>query len=223
MAERFDELTEPELLALDAESIARWIDLECAYEGVQLLPPAPVAPVEPKMTPDVNVYEVAGLSFTDNNDALSAADFINARTRVTLQYVNGPRYDRIAKPADAVSVSTAQAFSPAAWDKVKDAANAYTLLKTKYDEANKEHSATAKAREHISLRINAALDEARTAESRRERMRTNYRRYLELAGGNRTTAIRFLKAAYGNASELLPEIDLPLAEDPGLQRAYQPE
>lgn len=225
MADRFDELTEPELLTLsdDSEAVQRWIDLECAYEGVPLLPPKPEAPIEPKMTPDQTVYEVHGIFFSKNEHAIRVANEINDSQRVELQYVSGPRYDRLVKPApDRVAVTPINAFSPATWETVKDAANAYTTLKTKYDSAWLDYSTAERERKAIVERIKGAIEEAWGKERRREMMRRNLARYMELAGGVRKTAIRFLKAAYPNAAEILPEIDVPEIAEDQPARAYRP-
>jgi hypothetical protein len=176
------------------------------------------------MAPDVTVYEVHGLFFTNNEHAIRVANEINGGSdRIDLQYVSGPRYDRLVKPAnDQVAVTPIRSFSSATWETVKDAANAYTVLKTTFDGLYTEHRQARESRKGIVDSIRGKVADAKGAERKREAMRDNLARYMELAGGVRKTAIRFLKAAYPKAAEILPEIDAPEIADDAPARAYRP-
>jgi hypothetical protein len=224
---RFEQLTDEEVLLLTAQQIEEWIDIECANAGVPLLPERPVEPFEnTKITPNETAYECGGQHYATMEDAQEASLFLDGRRRVEVGYVPGPRYERMLKGlASAATITPVRCFTPEHWASVALAANAFAEKKAAYDEAFREYHDAEVKRKPIIERIRERVSALAVKEQRRERMRGHFYRYLTLAKGNRVTAVRFLKDAYPNASELLPEIDEPvIGSDAAIQpRQYAPD
>lgn len=194
---RFNEMTEAELLALDDEQTKNLIDYECAIEGVPMLPPHPgTAPPIEKCKPDINVYTVAGVYFGTAEDAARVLDAIFAASVIykTDGYSDDKRFIAMQpgdyyfpkiEPEKAVS-----AESYAAWKEeckaVKEQMDEYKRAKSAYDSVYKE-------RESIVKSVFDAIRDARQRSYDRDRLREEFTRYLELAEGNKTIALNFLK------------------------------
>lgn len=222
---RFEELSDEQVLLLTTEDVERWIDVECAFEGIPLLPERPVEPLDVKIVPDVTVHEVSGMFFDTADDARKAIEFLDGLSRCELGYVHGPRFERIYKgPAQPLSITSHRVFTQAAWNQIAAVANAAAEKKTEYNTRWNEFEKIDRQRKSVVERIRNRQEEISRKEFARQRMRGNLTRYMELAKGNRVLAIRFLKDAYPNAAELLPEIDEPLVgPDASIPpRAYAP-
>ena len=212
MNRRFDDLNDAEVLALDHDGVGRWIDIECACEGVPLLPPEPTEPAAPLMTPDVTVFNVGNLYFANADEATRIAELAMSFPRHELNYVSGPRYEKRVGPASDVLVSPQRAYSVKHWEEVKDEAERYTTAKATYDHLKTDFDKAVKLRERIAESVREHVERVQDAERERQQMRLNLARYLDLADGDREIAVKFLKAAYPDAATVLPELAEPAVE-----------
>jgi len=203
----FDDLSDAEILALNDSQVSQYIDLACAEAGVPLLPPRPNEPDAVPVTPDMTIYGVGDIYFYNQADALSAVALLGSLRRCSLQYVSGPRYERVVRPETSdLSVQPAKHFSPENWDRVKNDANRYAEQKKTYDADLGEYNKAGAARSKIAESICGRREQVCADERRREMLRASFERYLALADGNREIAARFLKAAHGDADTMLPEL-----------------
>lgn len=207
----FGELTQPELLALTDEDIARYIDLAAAEEGVALLPSPPTPPEKTAdNTPDLTVYTIAGCSFTNKSEALNVRDEINkAKTRVRLEYASG-RYTysgpmKAVADNDAQELSESKVFSEYNADSRATSLAAQTAAEEEYRTARTNYDRTVQWREEARKPIVAAIRDARHAYSMKLFLVGEHSRYMELAGNNRRIAARFLEHAHKDAPTLFPE------------------
>jgi hypothetical protein len=224
MAERFDDLTDDEVLLLTSTEIQEWIDLECAEAGVPLLPERPVEPMDVRVTPDVTVFGLAGMHFENQDDANAALAFLDGLKRVEVGYVHGPRFEQTFKgPAGPLSITPLRVFTLPAWNQIAAVANAAAVKKTEYNAAFAEYDKIERARKATIDGIQNRFTEIHRRERAREAMRGHFSRYMTLAKGNRVTAIRFLKDAYPSAGELLPELEIPPPFVPPADRLYNPD
>lgn len=203
----FEDLSDAEVLALSDEQVNRYVDLACAEAGVPLMPPLPVEPMPITLTPDVSIYIVGDFCFYNSDDAFRVAELVNSLRRCTLQYVSGPRYERVVRPAEGeLIVTPSKNFSVENWDRVKNDANRYTEQKKAYDLELAEYNKTSKARTDIAESIHERRGRVLADERRRQTLRAHFERYLTLADGNREIAARFLQAAHSDAPVLLPDL-----------------
>ena len=110
---RFDDLSEPEIVALSDADISRWIDLECAYEGAPLLPPCPVPPVRVFSLAHWNTVRKDAEAFTAKKSSYDQAhkeyvDIEKKRERVT-RWIHERVEDLHAKERERESLRVAYA------------------------------------------------------------------------------------------------------------------
>jgi hypothetical protein len=211
--QRFEDLKEPDLLALTNDQIVRWIDIECACNGVPLLPPKPVEPTKVAFTPNIQAFEVADLIFDSSADALRLVALLRELKVYRSEYVSGPHYERVLKLGREFSIESKRYFTPEAWDAVKDEAAAYTRDFNIYTAAKKEYDAIVQVRARIVNGINEAIENAHQRENIRQRVRADFDRYLDLADGNRKIALAFLRAAWTHDPARVDEVFPPLSPE----------
>lgn len=204
------DMTDGELLALDDDAISRHIDIECAKQGIPLLPEYPAAPIKPTPTPDVAVHQIGNgyadaLLFTDAAEAAEVARAINsARSRVTLQYAGGSFDYRIVAPTDeSVTMRETMHYSPEHWNREREAVVAAAEAKKRYDSELEAYRKAQKERQAIAGEIHERISEAYERAQRRHFLETQYGRYLQLAENDGRVARKFLVDAYADAREVL--------------------
>lgn len=196
---RIYDLTEAELLSLTDEDVMRYIDYECALEGVPMLPPVPGAcPVKVTPAPDANVFEVAGFLTMDSTHATRILDAFNSGELYKESYPGsdyGTKYltpmsnDQYSKP----KIETKTVHSAEQWDKIKDSHQAFVGEKAAWDKINKTYQEALKGRSSISEDVWQQIRDAREHSYDRERLREEFGRYLVLAEGNKQIALNFLE------------------------------
>ena len=92
--------SEAELLDLNHEEEEQLIELQCAIDGVPMLPSLPQKPKTTKVIPDTIVYSLPVMSFDSKEAVLRIADAINAENRILLSYCPGPSYDKYVSGID---------------------------------------------------------------------------------------------------------------------------
>ena len=72
---RYTDYSKAELAKLSEEDVKQLIELECMINGVSELYIKPdLKPVEELPKPDIEVFEVAGIKFTDEDEAMDLLD-----------------------------------------------------------------------------------------------------------------------------------------------------
>lgn len=211
------DMTEKEILALTDEQIARMIDLACVDEGVALLPALPDEPTKPDHEPDLMLYKVEGsqVAYPKSEAAVEVVASMVKTTPYILDYVSHGRrnatYSYVAKPMPRShhyypKVSSTQVYSESMWDRIKDELDAYNGLKEQYDAAKKEYDSSLNDRKGISADIWGKIEKVRTHESNRNRHRREFQRYLDLADGNRSLALKFYADSHTDFRTDYPEL-----------------
>lgn len=208
----FDDLTHEELIALTDEQVNYYIDRECAEAGVPLLPPtAPVQPTIEQVSKSVTHYMVAGLRFLSEQEARRVNDAIRtAGSRRTTQYVgsrwsySGPMHD--VPDESEVTVSIEHVHTPDEAARQQLANEQKADLKSAFETAKKDYDSAVSGRENVAGRVRAVVSSAWTLERRRQRLLSEYERYLPLANGDEQVAKRFLQRAHGDARQVLPTL-----------------
>lgn len=195
---RIYEMNEAELLSLDDEQTVKLVDYECALEGVPMLPPSP-GPEPKKVTaaPDVTLYQIAGQNTLDHDHAKRILDACNS---APLFETSNPRNDYqtvyltplTEKSYNRPKIETSSAHSPEQWDKIKNDFTSFSERKDEWDAINKVYQAAVKERQQITDDVYSKISDARRHAYEREQLRLEFNRYLELAEGSKSIALKFL-------------------------------
>lgn len=205
---RFSDLTDAEILALTEAEIAYHIDYECAEAGAGLLPPDPgPEPVKPEGMKDVSAFEVEGLVFTSREDALRVAEALEKCSRYELRYVGNDWSQQVlVRESGPVEVKPVKHYSPNGWDAAKTIVRKYADEKKAWDERVSEMQRIIKERDSATEWVRNRIGEVRENEWRRQRVLADFERYVELAGGDRVIARRFLVKANPSAEQFIAPI-----------------
>lgn len=213
---RIDEMTREEILALTDGQVNVMIDYECALEGKPLLPPQPVEP--PKVTdysPDTTAYQVAGIVTTDADHAARILEAILSGTQYDTAYISGPSYEkRLTPKTSKPNIESFPVYSIEYWDSIKNKVHEAESAQEQYKAQRKEYTDAVNARADITSRIWEFISNARDEQYRRERLRNEFGRYLELAEGNRQVAMNFLKKAHEVPGDMETELLRPGVSEP---------
>lgn len=204
---QIDSYTESQLVALTDAELERVIAVQCAVEGVAMLPEKPIAPEPFVVKPDVEVFEVCGVSYMNKADADEVADLVNSKQRAAFgydrqyrQFFKEPTYD------GEHMVSRKGYCSSALLDQHSVEIAKAAEAKKAYDAASKEYNSVADVRESIAGRIMEKVYEARERARQRDDFRARFKQYIELADGNTAMALQFFEKAYGTAFVKFPEL-----------------
>lgn len=199
MKKRFRDLSPEEARALTEDEVDQYVDLECAYNGVPLMPEMPIEPADVEATPDVAAYMIGGIYVRTEAVANALADVLNETTQVEIYYLNGqytytgPKGLRAKDPDEKTSkVEMLHVWSPEHYDKNRVALERYKVLKEKWQDLKTDYDKTADLRRKISEGIIEIIDEANATHFMKEDIKTEYVRYYDLAEENDDVALRFL-------------------------------
>lgn len=212
----FSELTHLELIALDRATIDRYIDLECAEEGIALIDATP--PTLPATAPpgnDQTAYCLAAF-FVHRADAEQVAAFAARFARVTKEYktLPGKTYKSTyvfepTIPDSELTVAADTAFSQEVYAKRASVIAAAEREKGEYETAKAAYDRAIEQRLRVASRFQEAIDEARASEAKRAGYQSLFSRYLDLAEGVRRTACRFMVNTHADAPDVIPEMYTP--------------
>jgi len=204
---KFADLSKVEVLNLTTEQIEKYVDLQCAIDGVRLLPLLVSEPEKPAMA-TTTAYKVGDLVFLDMEKAQGVADAINDAQAWTSNYDYNVGYDyRFLKRCNVSEVSTIKAFSPEEWVEIKDRMQEYAVKRKEYEQQIKEYKEFADARARVSRDIWEVVDEYRDEQANIEQIRQKFTQYLDLAEGNNRIAIGFLLHILLFSDELRSEFE----------------
>jgi hypothetical protein len=195
----FQNLTDEQVFQLTAEQINFYVDLECAKEGVLLLPDT--QPVEPQLTkpqPDALVYEVGNFCVTSAEEAATLLEALQKVKLVRLDYDGSTGYDsKYIKRLDTeVEAKPIKCYSPEVFASIRESLTEYTLAKNTYAREYNEYRDITAKRDKAAKWIWDRVEEIREKYVSQERMAKEFQRYLTLANGDKTIALNFLKNAY---------------------------
>ena len=200
---RYNELAPEVLASLDEAAVAKLIDLEVAFAGIQPVPePVKSEDEEPafKLKPTVKAYKVGNLLFDNEEDANTVASL--ATREEGYEYAGGAGYNYKWLKDAHHSVEIVSYYTEA---EVRAALPVITM-KVKTKETRESDAAEYKAyTEKIAAIRNTVaekLGEARRFKRELDLARKTWNRYLELAEGDANLAEKFYMEAYKNNEEL---------------------
>jgi hypothetical protein len=206
--EKFDDLSNLDLIDLSDDDVNRWIDLTCAQEGLPLLPAHPGPEPELETVPKTEVvlqlnipYDVYfNLSDLDKLEKIISS--LNGLARSTSTGVKGtynePKY--LVPTDQALSTGRESFYTKDEAHKVYDLKKAsqdyldqYTAMKTAYDTAKDERQDTVD-------RIHEAVQLANEDYAAYLALSKSWDKYLDLADNDYATADKFFLSRYGEVA-----------------------
>jgi hypothetical protein len=208
---RFDDLSKAEIAALSYEDVGRYINLACAEEGIPLIPDLPARPVPPEIVPDLEYYQIAGVTVKTMEDAeviQKAYNRIVTYDRIWnkasgdyhVYSITERRYD------DPTRITTIKALSDSLYAQKQKEIEEYKTAKTEYERIEKNFSSIKKQRESTEQFFWDAYREAVEWQRERDQRKKVFAQYLSLADGNVEVAWRFLVKAHPHTEEDYPDL-----------------
>ena len=198
---RLEEMTRDELINMTDDVRNALADLECAFEGIPLLPPMPLKQDFMYPERDVAIYTIDNYNFTDQAEALAYCEYVNSLRSVifvdyeygdglgsAFKYVKKERDNKTEIRKEMVFGLETYAELKAELKRTKALEDVYKEQMSAYKDARNERSGVY---EKIDNAVRAAWDEKR----REEMLVGAYEKYVELTGDS-DIAIRLLEDAY---------------------------
>lgn len=225
-AVHIDDLTDEQVLALSEEDLQRLVRYRMAEEGIKILD-RPVEPVwEELPVPDVTVWAVGDFEFTDHRSAEVVAetvtDLAGARTNTGYDYSAGGYGSALhvlpVRDTEA-AVARKRAYSPEAWAVHKDALGQQATAKKEFRDRLREFEDAERQAEGVREEVYGRHTEVLATHERRQALVARYAEYLDLAEGQPTVAMAFLRKAYladdADLAYLYKAVGFPrMVEDP---------
>lgn len=198
---RFEDLSKKEILNLSDEQIGMYIDMKCAENGVPLLPLKPIEPQTVNFGPDITVYKVGEYAFTNAEEAENLLDLIKTLDVYNLdwQYVkSASRYvlKRFADTDNAIGIEAKKVYSEEFWNSIKDKLDEYDRTMKTYNEDKNAYDKIFNSRENLAADIWDRIEAVKDNERLKNKLRTEFERYLKLTDGNKNIAFKFLEDAH---------------------------
>lgn len=195
MVKRYDDFSREEMAVLTQDEVDRLIDIECAHLGVPLLFDLPPKPERVLPEKDVTMFGVAGFYFQERSQALSVLDAIlengpifrttyDASVEV-FEEVDENRYD-----FPNISPKTLCSRKEAA--KLRSTAEAYSRAKEDWDALKKEWDDVKSRRSEVADAVRSRYREAVAWKQKDQELTALFSRYVDLSGGDKNTAMKFL-------------------------------
>lgn len=201
---RIDDMTDAEVAQLTDTQMQKLIDLECAEEGIPLASEPISLPPPPMLEADTEVFEINGcFAFEREEDARRVAKLIDGSVRLELAHDWKPvhpaakRYIK-DRTFDPISLLVSRVMSLAQYERCKVELASDARAREAAEEQRADHKLVAEQRAKIENRVRDECLAARARVARREFLRSEFDRYLELADNDRTIAMRFFEKAYSS-------------------------
>lgn len=198
MMNYIEDLNDEQLLALTDEDIEVFIRLECARNGAPLLPKqAPEAPAKPEVKPDIEVWEVRGISgsyFSNKEDADRVATLVNSLPRLEPNYLTGhyagPR--GLQPTEDTVKLVSERFWSAPHYAAHRAVLEVFTRQDAEYKTAKTEYDNAHKLYKSHSESVWSRVKGARERRAYDENIRSTFAEYTALANGDEQVAFQFM-------------------------------
>lgn len=207
---RYTDLTTEELSELTSDEIQRFIDIEVAHAGIQIVSkPLPLEATFPKLESNVTAYSVKGVVVKTMEDA----QVIQNLTIYSEKY-EWPNYThKFLKEVTESDISIKQFYTQEQVKQVATQAEAYKKAEEAYKEANKVYCEYQQQIDSFKTEVMDAISEARNVMYRRQQAQAAYDRYLDLADGSKEIAKKFFLDAFRGSPDMI-EFILGPADNP---------
>jgi len=196
----FDDLSTEEMAALTPEQVSHYIDVECLEQGIPLADIEEDKPVVEYPAKTEVFFRVGGMVFKHEADAMTVASFetMNDRYESDIGYGSEVRWyephddgDYGRPKIEAVKAPTRAAVL-AGGAKLRAQLAALEAWKKR----EKTSDDNAKKRSAVASEVWSVVNKASATLSMWERLATTFVKYLDVAGGDREIALRFMRTAH---------------------------
>lgn len=191
-----------EILALDHESLETETRKLLAVDGVAQLPPSPEPPPELSCKPSQPAYTInaSELVFADEAEAQRILSILNDARRYTTFY-HGGRYEyggpQGIKACDTqLSLTTSKHFTTKEYDAYRVELEAHRRKKKEYEADSKKYEEARKGQEDVRQEVDRIVERAHREQRLEDEFNRRLNEYLEIAGGDRDLAWKFLTKAF---------------------------
>jgi hypothetical protein len=207
---RYSELTQEELVALygDNERTQHFIDLEIAHAGIiPVEPPEPCDITEPDIKPTIEAFEVYGLVFMKQEDAITVSR-LPAMVE-SYDYNIDSKYkflkERISEYGEKGLV-VKKYYKANDLDLIKGQLRDIKQRKEKHDQEMKKYDEYTKVISRLRDNVWNAISEARDEQVEFDRAKIVYEKHLKLSEGNEEIAKNFFREAYKSFPNIIEKV-----------------
>jgi len=203
---RFSDLAIEEKLELTDGEVEKFIDLECAFEGVKLIP-CPEAPVKPEMEKGETYYQIGYISelqFKNMADAEKVLELLKTCQMVGTCYLGDYNYVSKVKNFDK-QINTHSAYSKEDIEANRKTLEEYKKKKESYAELKKEYDKELELKTLIEDKIWDEVNHLRGIKQMQDDMIATYQKYYAMAKEDSTIAMQFLRNAYSDKLDKIKE------------------
>ncbi len=203
---RFPDLAVEEKLELTDGGVEKFIELECAFEGVKLIP-CPEVPVKPEMEKGETYYQVGYISelqFKNMADAEKVLELLKTCQMVGTCYLGDYNYVSKVKNFDK-QINTHSAYSKEDIEKNRKAIEGYKKEKESYAELKKEYDKELELKTNIEDKIWDEINHLRGIKQTQDDLILTYQKYYTMAKEDPAIAMLFLRNAYSDKLDKIKE------------------
>ena len=199
--------TGKELEDIAFEQVDNIINLECAEQGIPLLPPFPKESKKPDYKPDMVLHRVGGYGGWHTATAEEATTLLNALLSVNLWKTdyNNLSNDKKAKKCsdndDYRSIVTEKVFSPELWGKISGELKAYSKAEEVSKSKLERYNNVEKDRKTIYDSVWKHVNNAKEFKDNRLMYEKHLADYVKLSDGDEKYGRKFFDKAYPSAGE----------------------
>lgn len=190
---RYTDLSIEELNSLTDEQIQKFIDIEVAFAGIQIVIKPLSAEVQRiTIVPTLSAYHIKGVLVED----LEVARILQSAVVFKTNY-SYPDYDRkYIEEVTETGIETQQFFHKEELEQVKGQVTAAKEAETAFKAANKLYCEYQQQIDAFQHEVLGAVANARQVIYQRQQAQAAYDRYLNLADGDEDIAARFFRDAF---------------------------
>lgn len=195
---KITEMSREEILALTDEDIKRLCDYECALHGIPLVE-KPAKPETKTFEKDTEIYEISRGYHTmfEVRTAEQAAKILKYFMDEGIEFVTTEGNPSVIKFLNnkEIKVEANPAMSQGKYDEIKEEKVIYDTAKEKYDQELADYKKIMEQRENACQYIHGTINSTWDDKYTEDRLTIKFKQYLELAEGDKTIAVKFLKDA----------------------------
>lgn len=194
---RYNEYTTKELANLSEEQIKQLIELECMINGVSSYYEKPeLKEIKNLPEPNVEVFEVAGISLTDKDEAIRLLEIMRSFKSVVRTdydyYIGCNSRIRYVKPDDNYcTITSCRHYTKELYDTMKDTMKRNSESESYNKEVSELYESKMQQYFDIEAEVNMVVCEAKAYESKVEYAKQLFNRYVEMSDGNVDVAMNF--------------------------------
>jgi hypothetical protein len=203
---RLEELSRDELISMTDDMRDDLADLECAYEGIPLLPAKPVKQEFAYPQRDVALYVVDEYSFADQSEALAYCEYVNglkSAVRIDYEYGDGLGSDfkYVKKERDSkTEIKKEMVYSLDAYAELKSELKNTKAMQDTYNQEAQAYKLALSERSAVYEKIDKAVRVAWDKKRREDTLACAYEKYIKLTCDG-DIAMRLLEDAYEISDE----------------------